>query len=40
MFRHGVWDPRVTPKWQVFDTVTGPNDAASDHAAVWAELNV
>jgi endonuclease/exonuclease/phosphatase family metal-dependent hydrolase len=40
VFRHGVWDPRVTPKWQVFDTVTGPNDAASDHAAVWAELNV
>jgi endonuclease/exonuclease/phosphatase family metal-dependent hydrolase len=40
VFRHGVWDPRKTPKWQVFDTIAGPDDAASDHAAVWAELSV
>ncbi len=40
VFRAGVWDDRKTPKWQMFDTVTRPEEAASDHAAVWAELRV
>jgi endonuclease/exonuclease/phosphatase family metal-dependent hydrolase len=40
VFRRGVWDARKTPKWEMFDTVTGPVDAASDHAAVWADVNV
>jgi endonuclease/exonuclease/phosphatase family metal-dependent hydrolase len=39
-FRAGVWDDRKTPKWQVFDTITRAEDAASDHAAVWADVNV
>jgi endonuclease/exonuclease/phosphatase family metal-dependent hydrolase len=39
-FRAGVWDDRKTPKWQVFDTITKAEDAASDHAAVWADVNV
>lgn len=40
VFRAGVWDDRVTPKWRMFDTMARPEDAASDHAAIWAELNV
>ena len=39
-FRAGVWDDRKTPKWQMFDTVTRAEDAASDHAAVWADVKV
>lgn len=39
-FRKGVWDPRKTPKWEMFDTVDAPEVAASDHAAVWADLAV
>lgn len=40
VFRAGVWDDRKHPKWEMFDTLTGPEEAASDHAAVWAEVKV
>lgn len=40
VFRAGVWDDRKTPKWQTFDTITTPEEAASDHAAIWAEVRV
>jgi endonuclease/exonuclease/phosphatase family metal-dependent hydrolase len=40
VFRKGVW-PGVQPKrWDVYDEVARPEDAASDHAAVWADLDV
>ena len=39
-FRSGVWDDRKKPKWQMFDTITKAEDAASDHAAVWADVSV
>lgn len=40
VFRKGVW-PGVQPKrWEVYDEVARPEDAASDHAAVWADLDV
>ena len=39
-YRGGVFDGRVTPKWEMFDTVTSEDDAASDHAAVWADLRI
>lgn len=35
--RRGVWAPRT---FEHFDTVTGPQDAASDHAAVWVDLDI
>jgi endonuclease/exonuclease/phosphatase family metal-dependent hydrolase len=33
--RRGVWAPKSFPH---FDTVTGPTDTASDHAALWVDL--
>lgn len=40
VFRKGAW-PGVHPKrWEVYDEVVRPEDAASDHAAVFADLNV
>jgi endonuclease/exonuclease/phosphatase family metal-dependent hydrolase len=40
VFRKGVW-PGVHPKrWEVYDELARPEDAASDHAAVWADLDV
>jgi hypothetical protein len=38
-FRKGVWDKRRTPKWEIFDTIARAEDTASDHAAVWAQLD-
>jgi endonuclease/exonuclease/phosphatase family metal-dependent hydrolase len=35
--RRGVWAPKTFPH---FDTVLGPMDAASDHAAVWVDLDL
>jgi endonuclease/exonuclease/phosphatase family metal-dependent hydrolase len=35
--RRGVWAPRTFPH---FDTVHGPTDEASDHAAVWVDLDL
>lgn len=40
VFRAGVWDDRKIPRWEMFDTMTRPEEAASDHAAVWAEVRV
>jgi endonuclease/exonuclease/phosphatase family metal-dependent hydrolase len=40
VFRKGAW-PGVQPKrWEVYDEVARPEDAASDHAAVFADLSV
>ncbi|HSK39255.1 MAG TPA: endonuclease/exonuclease/phosphatase family protein, partial [Arenibaculum sp.] len=36
IFRKGMW-PGVRPKkWEVYDEIKRPEDAASDHAALWA----
>ncbi len=35
--RRGIWAPRTFPH---FPEVTGPENAASDHAAVWVDLDV
>lgn len=38
--RKGMW-PGVQPKkWDVYDEITRPEDAASDHAAVWVDIDV
>jgi endonuclease/exonuclease/phosphatase family metal-dependent hydrolase len=40
VIRQGVW-PGVRPKkWPVLETLTRPVEAASDHAAVWVDLDV
>lgn len=37
--RRGMW-PGKRPKWQAFPEVQRPEDAASDHAAVWVDLDL
>ncbi len=38
--RKGMW-PGVRPKkWQVFPEVARPEDVASDHAALFVDLNI
>ncbi len=40
VFRKGMW-PGVRPrKWDAFDTLTRAEEAASDHAALWVDLNL
>jgi endonuclease/exonuclease/phosphatase family metal-dependent hydrolase len=39
--RSGVWHgPRVKNAWTMLDTLTRPEEQASDHAAIWCDLNV
>lgn len=41
IFRKGVWHgPRVQNPWPMLDTIERPEQAASDHAAVWADLDL
>ena len=39
--RKGVWHgPRVRDPWTMLPTLTDPDQAASDHAAIWVDLKV
>jgi endonuclease/exonuclease/phosphatase family metal-dependent hydrolase len=39
VFRQGVWrGPRVRNPWPMYDTITQPQQAGSDHAAIWVDL--
>lgn len=39
--RTGVWHgPRVKNPWAMLPTLTAPEQAASDHAAVWVDLDI
>lgn len=39
--RSGVWrGPRARNPWPMLDTITTPEQAASDHAAIWADLTI
>ncbi|MEJ7786433.1 MAG: endonuclease/exonuclease/phosphatase family protein [Solirubrobacteraceae bacterium] len=39
--RSGVWrGPRVKNPWPMLDTITKPEQAASDHAAIWADIDL
>jgi endonuclease/exonuclease/phosphatase family metal-dependent hydrolase len=41
IFRTGVWHgPNVKNAWPMYDTLTKPEEGASDHAAIWANLNL
>jgi endonuclease/exonuclease/phosphatase family metal-dependent hydrolase len=39
-FREGVWGGKNGTLFPHFDTITKANEAASDHAAIWAELDI
>ncbi len=38
VFRKGVWS--ASRRWEMYPTLTREQDAASDHAALWAELDL
>lgn len=41
IFRKGVWrGPRTKNPWPIYDTLTAPVHEASDHAAIYADINL
>ena len=40
VFRKGVWPGSRPRRWDVFPELTKPVEAASDHAALWADLDI
>jgi hypothetical protein len=38
--RIGIWPGTRPAKWLVLDTLKQPVEAASDHAAVWCDIDV
>ncbi len=40
IWRKGVWGGAKHPSWEVYPEMTSPHHAASDHAALWCELDV
>lgn len=40
VWRRGVWGPNKHPSWEVYPEMTQPSDAASDHAALWVDIDV
>lgn len=38
--RKGVWGPGKVPPWEVYPEMRSSYDAASDHAAIWCDLDV
>jgi endonuclease/exonuclease/phosphatase family metal-dependent hydrolase len=39
-FRKGVWGGKNGTLWEIYPEMTAPIHAASDHAAIWADLNL
>lgn len=37
--RKGVWGGKNGDRWEILPTITRKVEAASDHAAIWADLN-
>jgi endonuclease/exonuclease/phosphatase family metal-dependent hydrolase len=40
IFRKGMWPGVRPPKWQKYDEIENPHQAASDHALVWATADM
>ena len=40
VFRKGVWGGKHGTLWEIFPEMTSPAQAASDHAAIWADLDL
>lgn len=39
VFRKGVWGGKNGDLWPIYPSMKGPHHAASDHAAIWADIN-
>ena len=40
IFRKGVWGPNKVPPWEVYPEMRSSYDAASDHAAIWCDIEI
>jgi hypothetical protein len=40
IWRKGVWGGTHGDLWPIYDTITKPAEAASDRAAIYADLNI
>ena len=40
VWRKGVWGNGKKPQWEVYPEMTAPEHAASDHAALWVDVDV
>jgi endonuclease/exonuclease/phosphatase family metal-dependent hydrolase len=40
IYRKGVWGGKNGTLWEHYPDMSGPHQAASDHAAIWADLDV
>jgi hypothetical protein len=40
VFRTGVWGGKNGTLWPIYNTMTRTIHAASDHAAVYADINI
>jgi endonuclease/exonuclease/phosphatase family metal-dependent hydrolase len=40
IFRKGLWPGKRPKKWEVYPSITEPIHAASDHAAIWADIDL
>lgn len=40
VWRRGVWGPGKLPAWDIYPEIKSSYDAASDHAALWCDLDI
>ncbi len=40
IFRKGIWPGSQPPRWEVYDEVKKKHHAASDHHAIWADIDI
>jgi endonuclease/exonuclease/phosphatase family metal-dependent hydrolase len=40
LFRKGAWPGRRPKRWSVYEELTAPLHAASDHHVIWADLDI
>lgn len=40
IFRKGAWPGSRPPRWDVYEELTAPRHAASDHHAIWADIDL
>ena len=40
IFRKGVWPGSQPPRWEVYPELTKKQHAASDHHAIWADIEI
>jgi exonuclease III len=40
VYRKGMWPGTMPKRWNTYPELHRPNDAASDHAAIWVDIEV